>query len=91
MHMKIKLFGRGNREVRQRSDRPRYVSSIQRDVQKYEGWRDVDVDADYRASKSVHTIVTLGYLEYNEGTLVLTDKGRMLMQNVAPVQAVPTD
>ena len=45
MHMKIKLFGRGNREVRQRSDRPRYVSSIQRDVQKYEGWRDVDVDA----------------------------------------------
>ena len=82
MHMKIKLFGRGNREVRQRSDRPRYVSSIQRDV---------DVDADYRASKSVHTIVTLGYLEYHEGTLVLTDKGRMLMQNVAPVQAVPTD
>lgn len=61
------------------------------DVQKYEGWRDVDVDADYRASKSVHTIVTLGYLEYHEGTLVLTDKGRMLMQNVAPVQAVPTD
>ncbi len=91
MHMKIKLFGRGNREARQRSDRPRYVSSIQRDVQKYEGWRDVDVDADYRASKSVHTIVTLGYLEYHEGTLVLTDKGRMLMQNVAPVQAVPTD
>ncbi len=51
----------------------------------------MDVDADYRASKSVHTIVTLGYLEYHEGTLVLTDKGRMLMQNVAPVQAVPTD
>ena len=89
--MKLRLFESRRGRDAPRSDRPRYVSSLQRDVQKYEGWRDVDVDADYRASKSVHTIVTLGYLEYHEGTLVLTDKGRMLMQNVAPVQAVPTD
>lgn len=91
MHMKFKLFGRGDREPRQRSDRPRYVSSIQRDVHKYEGWKEADVDADYRASKSVHTIVTLRYLEYDEGTLVLTDKGRLLMQNVFLPSATPVE
>ena len=83
MHMKLRLFGRADPIERRRSDRPRYVSSIQRDVQKYEGWKEEQVCADYRASKSVHTIMTLGYLEYSDGELVLTDKGRMLMQNVS--------
>ena len=84
--MKLKLLGlsRGRHEVR--SDRPRYVSSLQRDVQRYTGWTEDNVRSDYRASKSVHTIMTLGYMEYCDGVLVLTQKGRMLMQNVsAPV------
>ena len=84
--MKLKLLGlsRGRNEVR--SDRPRYVSSLQRDVQRvqrYTGWTEDNVRSDYRASKSVHTIMTLGYMEYSDGVLVLTQKGRMLMQNVS--------
>lgn len=81
--MKLKLLGlsRGRNEVR--SDRPRYVSSLQRDVQRYTGWTEDNVRSDYRASKSVHTIMTLGYMEYCDGVLVLTQKGRMLMQNVS--------
>lgn len=82
--MKMRLFGRPEREPF-KSDRPRYVSSLQRDVQKYEGWTELSVNADYRASKAVHTIMTLGYLEYADGVLVLTGKGRMLMQNVKAV------
>ena len=91
MHMKFRLFGRADRAERQRSDRPRYVSSIQRDVQKYEGWREEPVSADYRASKSVHTIMTLGYMEYSDGELVLTDKGRLLMRNVTATVRSETD
>lgn len=91
MHMKFRLFGRADRAERQRSDRPRYVSSIQRDVQKYEGWREEQVSADYRASKSVHTIMTLGYMEYSDGELVLTDKGRLLMRNVTATVRSETD
>ena len=70
--MKLKLLGlsRGRNEVR--SDRPRYVSSLQRDVQRYTGWTEDNVRSDYRASKSVHTIMTLGYMEYCDGVLVLT-------------------
>ena len=81
--MKLRLFeSRRGRDV-PRSDRPRYVSSLQRDVQKYTGWTEDNVRSDYRASKSVHTIMTLGYMEYSDGVLVLTQKGRMLMQNVS--------
>lgn len=72
------------------SDRPRYVSSLQKDVRKYVGWTREQVERDYRADKAVHTIVTIGYMEYVNDVLVLTDRGRMLMQNVsmhAPVAA----
>ncbi len=79
MRMKLNLLRRRLKEDRVRTDRPRYVSSIQRDVQKYAGWSKDNVNSDYRASKSVRTIVTLGYLEYESGVLVLTPKGRMLM------------
>lgn len=74
-----------------RSDRPRYVSSLQRDVRKYAGWTREQVEMDYRAGKSVHTIVTIGYLEYQDDVLVLTEKGRLLMQNVSMVKASPVD
>lgn len=89
MHMKVTLFGRGRAEPRPSAGRPRYVSSLQRDVLKYEGWSESSVSTDYTASKSVHTIITLGYMEYSDGVLVLTDKGRMLMRNVtaSPAQA----
>ncbi|MDO5861267.1 MAG: hypothetical protein Q4Q58_00430 [Thermoplasmata archaeon] len=63
-------------------DRPRYVSSLQRDVRKYEGWTREQVEKDYLANRSVHTIMTIGYMEYVDDVLVLTDKGRLLMQNV---------
>ena len=82
--MRLGLF-KSRREDRPRTDRPRYVSSIQRDVRRYEGWSEERVVSDYRAKKTVHTILTLGYMEYADGTLVLTDKGRLLMQNVAAV------
>lgn len=82
MQMKVTLFGRRRAEARPSAGRPRYVSSLQKDVQKYEGWSESSVSTDYTASKSVHTIITLGYMEYSDGVLVLTDKGRMLMRNV---------
>lgn len=83
--MKIKLFGSGTKPEWPRQDRPRYVSSLQRDIQKYYGWSEDMVAADYRAKKSVHTIMTLGYMEYSRGVLDLTQKGRMLMQNVSMI------
>ena len=42
-----------------------------------------DVESDYHASKTVHTILTLGYMEYIDDTLVLTERGGMLMRNVS--------
>lgn len=77
------MFGYCRRKSERRSNSPRYISSIQKDVSKYLGMRREDVESDYRARKSVHTIVTIGYLEYVDDTLALTDKGRMLMQNVS--------
>lgn len=87
MHMSLRLFGSRGRAEGVRTDRPRYVSSIQRDVQRYEGWTQERITSDYRANKSVHTIMTLGYMEYAEGVLVLTDKGRMLMRYVGEAPA----
>lgn len=84
------MFGYCRRRSETRRDSPRYISSIQKDVNRFTGMRREDVEGDYRARKSVHTIVTIGYLEYVDDVLALTDKGRMLMQNVSsddgPVQ-----
>ena len=80
--MKLRFLRLRDGVEKPRSDRPRYVSSLQKDVQKYTGWTEDNVKSDYRASKSVHTIMMLGYMEYSDGILVLTKKGRMLMQNV---------
>lgn len=77
------MFGFCRRRSEARTDSPRYVSSLQKDISKYLGMKREDVESDYRAKKSVHTIVTIGYLEYIEDVLALTDKGRMLMQNVS--------
>lgn len=81
-------FGLLRRSESPKSDRPRYVSSLQKDVNKYVGWTRDEVEHDYNAKKSVHTIVTIGYLLYEDDVLVLTDKGRMLMRNVNPEQDV---
>ena len=89
--MKFRIFGFGRADRKSNTDRPRYVSSLQRDVQRYAGWTEDNVRTDYRASKSVHTIMTLGYMEYSDGILVLTQKGRMLMQNVAMPKATAND
>ncbi len=78
MHM----FGFERRRDTRSADRPRYVSSLQRDVRKYVGWTRDQVECDYNANKFVHTIVTIGYMEYINDILVLTDKGRNLMQKV---------
>lgn len=80
--MKFGFFDRKSKPSRQPVGRPRYVSGIQKDVAKYEGWTMEKVEEDYRAKKSVHTILTLGYLEEVNGVLVLTEKGKMLLQNV---------
>ena len=82
-HWDANMFGFRRRKSEARTNSPRYVSSLQKDVDKYVGMKRQDVESDYRAKKSVHTIVTIGYLEYIEDVLTLTDKGRMLMQNVS--------
>lgn len=79
------------RSAEPRMDRPRYVSSLQKDVRRYAGWSRDRVEGDYRASKSVHTIITIGYMEYADDVLVLTDKGQLLMQNVAMPSADSTE
>lgn len=79
------LFRLRHRDKEVRDDSPRYVSSLQKDVGKYLGWTREDVEKDYRAKRSVHTIITIGYLEYSDDVLVLTEKGEMLMQNVTVV------
>lgn len=84
------IFGRHRHAEHRSSGRPRYVSGLQRDVRKYEGSRREDVESDYRASKTVHTIVTLGYMEYVDDVLVLTGRGDLLMRNV-PADVLPTD
>ena len=76
------LFRLRHRNKEVRDDSPRYVSSLQKDVGKYLGWTREEVEGDYRARKSVHTIMTIGYMEYSDDVLVLTGKGEMLMQNV---------
>ncbi|MDO5853707.1 MAG: hypothetical protein Q4Q62_06640 [Thermoplasmata archaeon] len=81
------LFSSLRRKAEPRRDRPRYVSSLQRDVRKYLGWSRQDVEADYSANRSVHTILTIGYMEYVDDILVLTEKGELLMQNVMEQQA----
>lgn len=81
-------FGLHRRSVVAKSDRPRYISSLQKDVSKYVGWTRDEVEHDYNAKKSVHTIVTIGYLLYEDDVLVLTEKGRMLMRNVSMESAV---
>ncbi len=78
MHM----FGICRRKAERKSTGPRYISSLQKDVGKYMGWNRSDVENDFQANKSVHTIVTIGYLQYENDILILTEKGRMLMQNV---------
>lgn len=87
----MRLRKRSGNASESHSDRPRYVSSLQKDVRKYAGWTRDQVEGDYRASKAVHTIVTIGYMEYVDDVLVLTDRGRMLMQNVSMVKASPAD
>ena len=79
------LFRLRHRDKEVRDDSPRYVSSLQKDVGKYLGWTRENVEKDYRARRSVHTIITIGYLEYSDDVLVLTEKGEMLMQNVTVV------
>lgn len=83
MYMRLRLFGKGSDGATAGRNRPRYVSKLQRDVQRYEGKRREDVESDYHASKTVHTILTLGYMEYIDDTLVLTERGGMLMRNVS--------
>ncbi len=79
------LFRLRHRDKEVRDDSPRYVSSLQKDVGKYLGWTREKVEGDYRAKKSVHTIITIGYMVYSDDILVLTEKGEMLMQNVTVV------
>lgn len=87
MHIRLGLFSRKPEGKKGNGGRPRYVSGLQKDIRKYEGWTKDEVESDYRVSKSVHTILTIGYMEYCDDVLVLTDRGRLLMQNVG--DAIP--
>lgn len=83
MHIRLRLFR--SKPEKDGNSGTRYVSCLQRDIRKYEGWTKEAVDADYRASKSVHTILTIGYMEYANGILVLTDRGEVLMKSIEDI------
>ncbi len=80
-------FGISRKEPK--GNRPRYVSDLQKDVRKYLGWTRDQVECNYDAKHSIHTIITIGYMEYEDDVLILTDKGRNLMQNVS--MSIATD
>ena len=59
------------------------LSTIQKDVLRYYGLDKARVEADYTTNKAVHTLVTIGYMDFNEDEiLVLTERGDRLMRNV---------
>ncbi len=80
MHIRLRIFA--SKPEREPAGGERYVSHLQRDIRKYEGWTRDMVDADYKASKTVHTMLTIGYMEYADDTLVLTDRGRLVMRRM---------
>lgn len=80
MHIRLRIFS--SKPEKETKGGERYVSHLQRDIRKYEGWTKEMVEADYKASKSVHTIVTIGYMEYADDVLVLTDRGSLVMRGV---------
>ena len=79
--MRLTVFRRKKETDKFSNAERRYVSSLQKDILYYEGWTEGEVSSDYGASKKVHTIVALGYLEYEQDALVLTDKGRKITRN----------
>ena len=85
MHIRLRLLGRKPEGKKGDGGRPRYVSGLQKDIRRYTGWTKDMVEADYKASRSVHTILTIGYIEYCNDVLILTDRGRLLMQNVGEI------
>ncbi len=85
------FFRKRRSKTESRRDRPRYESTLQRDVRKYEGWTREQVEDDYDAGRSVHTIITIGYMAYEDDVLVLTEKGRNLMRNVPSEPAPAVD
>lgn len=80
MHIRLRIFS--SKPEKETKGGERYVSHLQRDIRKYEGWTREMVEADYKASKTVHTIVTIGYMEFADGVLVLTDRGSLVMRGV---------
>lgn len=78
----MRFFGFRRKNKEGKSDDTIYVSTLQKDVGKYQGWSRADVEKDFCARKSVHTILTIGYLRYEDEVLVLTEKGHRLMRNV---------
>ncbi len=83
MHIRLRIFS--SKPEKETKGGERYVSHLQRDIRRYEGWTKEMVEADYKASKTVHTIVTIGYMEYADDVLVLTDRGSLVMRGVAKV------
>ncbi len=80
MHIRLRIFS--SKPEREPVGGERYVSRLQRDIRRYEGWTRDMVDSDYKASKTVHTILTIGYMKYADDMLVLTDRGCLVMRGV---------
>lgn len=59
------------------------LSTIQKDVLRYYGLEREKIEADYTTNKAVHTLVMIGYMDFNDDEiLVLTERGDRLMRNV---------
>ncbi len=88
MHIRLRIFT--SKPEKEPKGGERYVSHLQRDIRRYEGWSKEMVESDYKASKTVHTIMTIGYMEYADDVLVLTDRGSLVMRSVEGV-SFPTE
>ncbi len=80
MHIRLGIFS--SKPKKEDKGGERYVSHLQRDIRRHEGWTKEMVESDYKASKTVHTLITIGYMEYADDVLVLTDRGSLVMKGV---------
>lgn len=79
----MRLFRKGAERKSESGIRRRSISNLQADVIRYYGWDRETVNSDFYASKTVHMLTTIGYMEYDENCiLTLTEKGGRLMQGI---------
>lgn len=59
------------------------LSTLQKDVLQYYGLEKQSIEADYDTRKAVHTLMTIGYMDFDDNeVLILTERGDRLMRGV---------